>query len=137
MGFAAQSRPEGVVMVVDDEPLACRIIARVLVDAGFQVVEVHSSIEALRLLSTLEGSVQLVVSDIAMPGLTGVQLAAQIKYRWPAVPVLLLSGYAVPSDYAGAFVAKPFTWDALLDAVGSLIPLPHRSPPKSQMPLTS
>ena len=58
-------------LVVDDELVACRVTARVLVDAGFRVVEVHSSLEAVALLSTLEEKVQFVVSDIVMPGMTG------------------------------------------------------------------
>ena len=127
MSSAAQSLPERVVLVVDDELVACRIMARVLVDAGFRVVEVHSAFEAVALLSTLENKVELVVSDIAMPGMTGPELAAQVAQRWPAVPILLTSGQGgPPSGYAGAFVAKPFTWDVLLDAVGGLVPLPKR-----------
>ena len=127
MGSAAQSLPERVVLVVDDEEVACRITARVLMDAGFRVVEAHSGPEAMGLLSTLNGTVQLVVSDIAMPVMTGIELAGLMAEHWPAVPILLISGYGgPPSSYAGAFVAKPFTWDVLLDAVGGLVPLPKR-----------
>lgn len=124
MGSAAQSLSERVVLVVDDELVACRVTARVLVDAGFRVVEVHSSLEAVALLSTLEEKVQFVVSDIVMPGMTGLELAAMIADRWPAVPVLLISGQGgPPSDYTGAFLPKPFTWDVLLDAVARLLPI--------------
>ena len=111
-------------MVVDDELMACRITARVLVDAGFRVLEVHSAIEALALLSTLEGKVELVVSDIAMPGMTGLELAARMADRWPAVPILLISGQGgPPAGYPGAFLPKPFTWDVLLDAISTLVPI--------------
>jgi DNA-binding NtrC family response regulator len=123
MGSAAQSHSERVVLVVDDELVACRITARVLVDAGFRVVEVHSAFEALKLLSTLEGRVEVVVSDIAMPGMTGLELAALVAERYPAVPVLLISGQGgPPADYPGAFVPKPFTWDVLVGAVSRLLP---------------
>ena len=125
MDSAAQSLNERVVLVVDDEEVECRITARVLADAGFHVVEAHSAAEALALLPTLNGTVQLVVSDIMMPGMTGIELAGLMADQWPAVPVLLISGYGgPPSPYTGAFVAKPFTWDVLLDAVGGLVPLP-------------
>jgi CheY-like chemotaxis protein len=124
MGSAAQSLSERVVLVVDDEEVVCRLTARVLADAGFRVTELHSAAEALALLPTLDGTVELVVSDIMMPGMTGIQLAGRIAEQWPAVPVLLISGYGgPPSPYTGAFVAKPFTWDVLLNAVGGLIPL--------------
>ena len=127
MGFAAQSLPERVVLVVDDELVACRITARVLVDAGFRVLEVHSAFEAVALLSTLEGKVELVVSDISMPGMTGMELAARMADHWPSVPILLISGKGgPPAGYPGTFLPKPFTWDVLLDAVGGLVPLPKR-----------
>ena len=127
MGSAAQSLPERVVLVVDDEEVACRITARVLADAGFRVVEAHRAAEALALLSTLNGTVELVVSDIAMPEMTGLELAAYIADHYTAIPILLISGQGgPPSGYPGAFVAKPFTWDVLLDAVGGLVPLPKR-----------
>ena len=123
MDSAAQSLAERVVLVVDDELMACRMTARVLVDAGFRVVEVHSALEAVALLSTLDGKVHLVVSDIAMPGMTGLELVAQMADRWPAVPVLLISGQGgPPADYLGAFLPKPYTWDVLLDAIAGLVP---------------
>jgi CheY-like chemotaxis protein len=92
MDSTAHSLPERVVLVVDDELMACRITARVLVDAGFRVVEVHSAFEAVALLSTLDGKVELVVSDIAMPGMTGLELGILMAERCPAVPLLLISG---------------------------------------------
>ena len=124
MDSAAQPLAERVVLVVDDELMACRLTARVLVDAGFRVVEVHSAFEAVALLSTLDGKVHLVVSDIAMPGMTGLELAAQMADRWPAVPVLLISGHGgPPAGYPGAFLPKAFTWDVLLNAIARLVPL--------------
>ena len=61
-----------------------------------------------------------------MPEMTGLELAAYMADHWPAVPILLISGQGgPPSGYPGAFVAKPFTWDVLLDAVGGLVPLPN------------
>jgi CheY-like chemotaxis protein len=125
MGSAARSLPERVVLVVDDDEVVCRITARVLVDAGFSVVEAHSGEEAVALLSTLDGSVQLVVSDIAMPGITGPELAALMAERWPTTPILLISGQGgPPPGFPAPFLPKPFTWDVLLDAVAGLVPLP-------------
>jgi DNA-binding NtrC family response regulator len=130
MDSTGHSLPERVVLVVDDELMACRITARVLVDAGFRVVEVHSAFEAVALLSTLDGKVELVVSDIAMPGMTGLELGILMAERCPAVPLLLISGQGgPPANYTGAFLPKPFTWDVLLDAVGALVPLPKHLRP--------
>lgn len=122
MGSAARSLPERVVLVVDDEDVVCRFTARVLAEAGCRVLEAHSGAEAVSLLSALDGAVQLVVSDIAMPEMTGVELSALMAHRWSAVPVLLVSGQGGPApDYPGPFLPKPFTPDALLKAVTGLV----------------
>lgn len=86
MGAAARPLPERVVLVVDDEEVLCHLTARILADAGFRVLEAHSGTEAVALLSTLNGSVQLVVSDIAMPGMTGTELAALMAGQNPQTP---------------------------------------------------
>src|SRR5207344_576936 len=122
MGSAARSLPERVVLVVDDEDVVCRFTARVLVEAGCRVLEAHSAAEAVSLLSALDGAVQLVVSDIAMPEMTGTELAALLADQWPAVPLLLVSGQGGPApDYLGPFLPKPFSPDALLEAVSVLV----------------
>ena len=96
--------------------------ARILTEAGFRVVAAHDGSEALALLAAFEGQVQLVVSDIAMPGMTGVQLAQTVTTRWPALPLLLMSGQSPGPDYVGRFLPKPFTTDSLLETVAALVP---------------
>ena len=124
MGAAAQPLSERVVLVVDDEPVVCHLVARMLVDAGFHVLEAHSGTEATALLSALNGTVQLVVADVSMPSMTGIELATLVARQWPATPILLMSGQGGPTTgYAGPFVPKPFTFDVLLDAVRGLVPL--------------
>jgi len=124
MGTAARLITERVVMVVDDEELVCRLTARILADAGFRVLEAHSGDEATTLLATLGANgIDLVVSDISMPGMTGVELAATMAQRWPTVPILLVSGQGgPPPGYGGSFLPKPFTPEALVDAVRGLLP---------------
>jgi CheY-like chemotaxis protein len=123
MGAAARFRSERVVLVVDDEEAVCRLVSRMLAEAGFHVVEAHCGDEAVALLSTLNGRVQLVLSDIAMPGMTGTQLAAILASRYPRTPVILMSGQGEPpADCPDLFLPKPFTPEALLDAVGHLMP---------------
>jgi DNA-binding NtrC family response regulator len=115
------------VLVVDDDPVVCRLTARVLADAGFCVLEAHGGEEAAAMLSTASGTVQLLVSDIAMPGMTGVQLRTRVEERWPKLPVLLISGQGGPGDESSPFLAKPFTPDALVAAVGELLPVTPRT----------
>jgi DNA-binding NtrC family response regulator len=65
----------------------------------------------------------LVVSDIDMPRMTGVELAAVTAARWPAVTVLLVSGQGgPPRSYEGRFLGKPFTPDELIATVDELLP---------------
>jgi CheY-like chemotaxis protein len=130
MGTAAQRLVERVALVVDDEALVCRITARMLMDAGLRVLEAHDGEEAIALLEKLGATaIGLVLSDVAMPRMDGVGLATVIGQRWPAIPVLLLSGQGgPPSDYRGAFLGKPFTPDALITSVEELLgSLPLRS----------
>jgi CheY-like chemotaxis protein len=119
---AARPMPERVVLVVDDEEMVCHLAARILTEAGFRVVAAHDGSEALALLAAFEGQVQLVVSDIAMPGMTGVQLAQTVTTRWPALPLLLMSGQSPGPDYGGRFLPKPFTTDSLFETVAALVP---------------
>jgi CheY-like chemotaxis protein len=122
MGTPARRLMERVALVVDDEEAVCRLTARMLTDAGLRVLEAHDGQEALTLLEHLgAAAVGLVVSEITMPGMSGVELGRLIGQRWPAIPVLLVSGEGPPpSDYAGAFLGKPFTADALITSVKAL-----------------
>ena len=127
MGSAAV-RPlsERVVLVVDDEAMVCHLAARILTEAGFRVLAAHDGTEALALLTTLEGRVEMVVSDVAMPGMTGTQLAQAVTALWPTLPLVLMSGQGGPATgYAGRFLPKPFTRGTLLDTVGDVVSLPR------------
>jgi two-component system cell cycle sensor histidine kinase/response regulator CckA len=127
MGAAARPLSERVVLVVDDEEAVCRLTARMLTHAGFHVLEAHSGAEAVALLSTLDGTVQLVLSDVAMPKMSGTELAVFMAGRYPQTPILLMSGQGGPAaDYPGPFLPKPFTADDLLDAVGRLLAHTHQ-----------
>jgi CheY-like chemotaxis protein len=92
------------------------------------VLEAHDGEEALALLEQLgTTAVGLVVSDVAMPRMSGVELAKVIGQRWPAIPVLLVSGQDDSANgYPGAFLGKPFTQEALIASVEQLLGLPPR-----------
>jgi CheY-like chemotaxis protein len=124
MAAPAERSPERVVLVVDDEEMVRHMTARILHDAGFRVLEAQDGAEAVTLLATLGPNVVgLVVSDIAMPGMTGTELAEIMAKQWPAIPILLISGQGVPhTDYRGGFLAKPFQPESLVAAVRALLP---------------
>jgi DNA-binding response OmpR family regulator len=106
---------------VDDEDLVRQMTTRALTDAGFRVLEAHDGEEAASLLATLGTNVGVIVSDIRMPRLDGLQLAVVVSERWPTVPLILISGEGGrPPGYCGPFCAKPFTPETLIAAVTAL-----------------
>ena len=118
--------PSRTILVVDDDPYACSVIARVLRDGGYHVVAAHDGPEALRMVPTLP-ELQLLVTDVVMPGLSGFDLASHIVAA-RNVPVLFVSGYAQSRpEIPGPLLEKPFTAEALLDVVAQLLAWAHLS----------
>lgn len=123
MDAPAQRCRERVLLVVDDDEVACRYAARVLANAGFRVVAAHDGEEATELLGELGPVVWLVVSDVQMPRMGGEALADLVAERWPRLPVLLTSGQGHPPERrADHFLPKPYPPDALVSAVRALLP---------------
>jgi len=108
-----------VVLAVDDDSLVLMNIAAMLEDLGHNVIDVGSGAKALELIDA-GTPVDLVISDQAMPGMTGVQLLDAIKARRPHLPVILATGFAeLPGgiDTSIRRLAKPFTQRELAEAV--------------------
>ncbi len=110
------------VLLVDDDELVSKSAVAMLEDLGHEVVTATSASDALELL--LSGTVvDCVITDHAMPGMTGLELATQLRSRWPTLPVVLATGYADALDLGPQsipFLAKPYrlqTLSALLSQV--------------------
>ncbi|MFC3651274.1 PAS domain S-box protein [Dyella humi] len=107
------------VVIVDDDPLVLNATGAVLQDLGHRVTEVASAEEALQILE--DGSdVDMLITDHAMPGMTGAQLVSEVNIRWPALPVVLATGYAeIPTDLSdGATrLSKPYDRMGLAKAI--------------------
>ena len=105
------------------------VIARVCASNGYRVVEATDGEDALRLTKAMSGSINLVVTDVDMPGLSGLELATEIRLMLPRVPVCFVSGRELPSgaladaENSGrtAFLMKPFDLAELLRVIRSLL----------------
>ena len=106
------------ILVVDDEEPVREVVAWMLQDAGHDVHEAADGFAALDFLRR-HGPVDLVISDINMPGIDGLELSARARRCWPGLPVLLISGRPPPCG-ANPFIPKPFRWDTLATAIDRL-----------------
>ncbi|HEU4697680.1 MAG TPA: response regulator [Gemmatimonadales bacterium] len=118
-------RPKAV-LVVDDEDSVRLVVARTLESAGHRVVQAEDGLQALALLATTP--VDLLLTDVRMPILGGADLVRQAHERWPALPVVWMSGFiAHLSDVEVRVLQplpslpKPFAPERLLEAVAAAL----------------
>ena len=106
------------ILVVDDEDPVREVVAWMLQEAGHHVHEAADGEQALHFLDR-HGPVDLVLSDINMPGIDGMELCLKVRQLWPHMPVLLISGRPPPNG-ARPFIPKPFRWDTLARAISAI-----------------
>jgi len=112
------------ILAVDDDALVLMNTVHMLEDLGHTVFEAYSGYEALEILKREDG-IDLVVTDQAMPKMTGIELAKIIKREWPDIPVLLATGYAdrVRGDDVGLpKLTKPYMQRELAEAIVRMNP---------------
>ena len=110
------------ILVVDDDDPVRVMLARLLRTQGYSVSQAANAEEARESLDLQRPD--LVISDIVMPGESGIELRRTIAERWPELPVILISGYSAegPAEFAARtantiFVQKPFAADHFLTLV--------------------
>ncbi len=97
------------VLVVDDEKSLRLYMARVLEDDGYTVIEAENGLEALSVLEDGDrGTVHLVITDVRMPGMGGMELASHLAMRPSSPPLLFVSGSHTLDDVPGPLLKKPF-----------------------------
>lgn len=118
------------VLLVDDDVTARAAMRRVLERAGYTVIVAEHGESALRLLEGTHVPVDLLLTDVCMPGIRGDALAVRVRERWPELPVLFVSGepanrrLASESGGRTGFMPKPFLPAELLTAVQEVLGLP-------------
>jgi DNA-binding response OmpR family regulator len=110
------------IMVVDDEASICRNVEKILTKSNYQVTCATSAREAMEKLA--EGNFELIISDIVMPEMNGLEFLKSIKSKWPATKAVMMTAYAstdtaVKAIRLGAldYIPKPFTPDELRSMV--------------------
>ncbi len=119
----------GTVLVVEDERTVRDLAVRILGDAGYRVLDAPSPTEAVRTADEAPGTIDLLLTDVVMPGgITGVDLANRLIATRPRLEVLYMSGYSVEAAIRfgvprgeARFLAKPFMPDDLLAKVADLL----------------
>ncbi len=114
------------VLLVEDDDDNRELMSEVLEAAGYEVLSAASGAEGLRTLA--ERSVDVVVTDVGMPGMGGLEVARASKEIAPAVPVVVVTGYSDRADIADArgrevdaVLVKPIDPDALAEAVAGVV----------------
>ena len=111
------------ILVVEDDAIVRMLIVDVLEELEFQVLEAADAEDALKLVETADQTIDLMMTDMGLPGMDGKELAAKVRALRPALPILFASGYAENIDVASGMqvIAKPFSIDQLRDKVKSML----------------
>ena len=112
-------------LVVEDEASVRHLCARILEEEGYRVLTAEDGMEALAMLEAAGGEIRLVISDLKMPRLDGLQLSACLAARPVAPPMILISGYNVDQPTGRPIIPKPFHATDLLTAVERML---HTAP---------
>jgi len=116
------------ILLTEDEQDVREVAREFLESGGYTVIEARDGAEALGLVETHQGAIDLLITDMVMPRMTGQELAARLKERQPELRMLYMSGYSeraaaesMQPDPSVRLLAKPFSRSALLRAVHELL----------------
>jgi DNA-binding response OmpR family regulator len=116
------------ILVAEDDDALRGIVTRVFWDQGFRTLEARHGGEALHLAELAAPYLDLVVTDVIMPEVDGLELGRRLSQRWASIPILYISAYP-PNDIfsrggpvaPSPFLQKPFTPEVLLERVRELL----------------
>jgi len=127
-GRPAAEPARATLLIVDDEPALRTVAGKILRRAGYETLIASGAEEALAIVEQHPKPITMLVADVVMPGTGGVELAQQLRERFPAIRVLFTSGYTDDTLFrhgiAGGqvdFIAKPYSLDALTRMVREIL----------------
>jgi len=110
------------VLLVEDNETVGSFAHDLLCELGQDVIWVTGAEDAMRILDEDKGRIDLVFTDVVMPGMNGIELAREVRRRWPGLPVVLTSGYshvlAEEGSHGFELLQKPYTIDGLMTVLG-------------------
>jgi CheY-like chemotaxis protein len=116
------------ILLVEDDPAVRRMAAEVLRSTGYRVLAAPSGADALRIAAEHDGRLDLLLTDVVMPGITGPELAREFTALFPRVRVLYISGYTDDAiekhglrGRAVRVLQKPFTHESLAQSVREIL----------------
>jgi two-component system, cell cycle sensor histidine kinase and response regulator CckA len=118
----AETTAARTIVLVDDEDDVRSVMKAVLCQRGYSVLDAPSGADAIQLLAAHPGSVDMLVTDVLMPGMSGRELYEHLARRHPGLKVLYVSGYADDAfaheqEWGNAFLSKPFSLETLAQRV--------------------
>ena len=116
------------VLLVEDEPIVRQLANRALTERGFTVLEADCAASALAVAAEHGDRIQVIVTDVVMPGQNGRELVEQVQQRFPNIRALFMSGYTADvllhhqvADHTAPFIEKPFTVEGLVAAIRGVL----------------
>jgi two-component system, cell cycle sensor histidine kinase and response regulator CckA len=129
--MAETDKGRSTILVVDDKEDVVRVVTTILKASGLRVLSAFDGATALQISLDYPDTIDLLLSDIEMPGMTGPQLGINIKKSRPDMHVMLMSGLPggdlLVLNYGWAFIQKPFLVKKLVEMISAVLDSPNRS----------
>jgi CheY-like chemotaxis protein len=123
-GLTRGKRIGAIILLVDDDSAVCEVTAAILEDFGYVLLKVGSGGAALDLLER-HSNIDLILIDFAMPGMSGAEVARQVQSKYPALPILFVTGYADKIALGDVgderIIQKPFIGEELAEKVNAAL----------------
>jgi two-component system cell cycle sensor histidine kinase/response regulator CckA len=134
LAFSEAPRGTETILLAEDEQDVREVAREFLESGGYTVIEAHNGAEALRLAAERNTAVDLLVTDMVMPGMTGKELAGRLQHQHSGLGVIYMSGYSEQTaaentqvDASMMLLTKPFSRGSILRAVREALNIPRNS----------